>query len=121
MMNVGILFLIGLNAFGAAKVEDCGLYDIYGQFLKNGKTKFYELVVNPKSISEYRFQITDQQERAVAPYIGHSVKVTATILKKAPDYRGELEKISKVSITVPDTANFSGHGGFTLLSKEKCK
>lgn len=111
--------MIGINAHAATKVDDCGVYEIYGQFKKNDKTKSYELIVNEKSISEYRFQISDEQERTITPYIGHSIKVTASILKKAPEYVGELGPISKVRFSIPDPANLNGKGGFELMKKEK--
>ncbi len=120
-MKYFFLFLVSLNAYSATKVSDCGLYDVYGEFKKNESTKYYELLVNKGSVSQYTFQISDEQERVIVPYIGHSVKVRASILKKVPEYKGELAKIEKVDFSVPDPANMRGTGGFTLVKKGKCK
>lgn len=120
-MKCFFFFFISLNVYSATKVSDCGVYDIYGEFKKNEATKYYELLVNKGSVSQYTFQINDEQERVIVPYIGHSVVVRASILKKVPEYKGELAKIDKVDFSVPDPANFRGTGGFALVKKEKCR
>ncbi len=120
-MKFFISFLVALNAYGATTIEDCGLYDIYGQFRKNEKTRSYEFLVNAGSISQYTFEINDQQERMIVPYIGHSLKLRAKILQLAPEYVGKFNNIEKIDFSVPDPANIKRIGGFDLVNKEKCK
>jgi hypothetical protein len=120
-MKFLLFFIISLNAYSATKVSDCGKYDIYGQIRKNDAKKSYELVVNLGSISEYKFELSDEQERQMISYSGHTIKVTANILKKVPDYNGKLNSIFKIDYAIPDPANLDGIGGFVLIKKEKCK
>ena len=82
---------------------------------------YYELLVNRGSVSQYNFQVSDEAEKQIVPYVGHTVRVRATIPKKAPEYKGILGKIEKIDFSVPDPANLSGLGGFTLIKKEKCR
>lgn len=120
-MKYLILYLISLNVYGATKISDCGLYDIYGEIKKNTGTSSYDFLVNPGSMSEYVFQLTSIQERQFIPYLGHSIKVRARILSLAPEYHGRLSSVLKINFSVPDPANFKGGGGFTLVKKETCK
>ncbi|MBC7713533.1 MAG: hypothetical protein H7177_09345 [Rhizobacter sp.] len=120
-MKYLFLCLISLNVYSATLVSECGKYDIYGELKKNNKLKVWDLIVNPGSMSEYKFHLTDGQERKLISYSGHSIKVKATILKLAPEYQGVLTNVESVDYAVPDPANMKGVGGFVLIKKEKCK
>ncbi len=120
-MKLFVIFLISFNAFGATKVNDCGMYEIYGEVKKNNDMKAYDFIVNIGSISEYKFHLSSEQEKRVISYLGHDLKIKAKILKLSSDYQGKLSSIESVEYLVPDPANLEGKKGFKLLKKEKCK
>lgn len=121
MKTFFFFFIFGLNAYGATMPSGCGTFDIYGIIEKNKTAPGYSFLVNKGSLSEYKFQITDEEEIKAAPYINRPIKMKARILKKITDYHGEFDSVLKYEYAVIDPANLKKLNGFSLVKKEKCK
>lgn len=115
------LILISLNTYSSTQPDGCGSFDIYGRMEKSKISGMFEYIVHEKTTSEYKFLLYDKQEIKMAPYLGRSSKIRASILKKVIDYRGEFEEIESVEESLPDPAFLIKNRGFILVKKESCK
>lgn len=114
-------FLVSLNVYSSTRPDGCGSFDIYGRMEKSKNPGEFLYVVHGKTISEYKFSLTDIQEIKLAPYLERSSKIRARISKEVVDYTGEFSEIESVEDSVPDPAFLTKNHGFFLVKKEKCK
>lgn len=114
-------FLISLNAYSSTQPDGCGSFDIYGRMEKSKTPGAFQYIVHGKTNSQYKFSLTDKQEIQMAPYLGRSSKIRASISKEITDYTGEFSEIERVEDTVPDPAFLLKNRGFLLVKKESCK
>lgn len=115
------LFLFCLNAYSATQPSDCGSYDIYGRLEKSQTPGEFQYVVHGGTVSQYKFNLTPEQEIKLVPYLERSSRIRATISKAITDFNGDFSSIEKAEDVVPDPAKLTKAHGFFLVKKEVCK
>jgi hypothetical protein len=120
-MKVIFFFLFCLNAYSATQPHGCGSYDIYGRLEKSKEPGEFQYVVHGGTVSQYKFNLTADQEIKLVPYLERSSKIRATISQPMNDFNGDFSSIEKVEDVVPDPAKLTRSHGFFLVKNGKCK
>ncbi len=97
-MFLFIFFLVS-KVYALAPLE-CGEYEFKGRVLKS--KEFYDVVINEKTMSEYRLSILPENILAFTPYLGRTIKGTV-LFEKTPELKQtKVGKFLNLEIAFPD-------------------
>jgi hypothetical protein len=84
------------------------------------KEGFPALIINPGTKSEINLKVEFAETPKLSPYINRLIEVSATMTKPMDYTQGEIAKLAKIKVLVPDPLAQGQGTKMTLIKKAKC-